>query len=75
MPEENITLSPGDVVQLDPEHHTHHDGFWAGQLLVVTEVKSWGVVGFAKVQGGEAHYRAQSGTFERVGRCTWITSP
>lgn len=65
-------ISPGDVVQLDPEHHTHHDGFWAGQLLIVTDVKSWGIQGYARVPEGEAHYRAEHGTYLRVGAANWL---
>lgn len=67
-----MKIEVGDVVQLDPEKHEHQEGFWAAQLLIVTEVKAWGVVGFAKVQGGDAYYRASFGTFERVGRATWV---
>ena len=68
----DVELERGDIIQLDPEHHTHHDGFWAGQLMMVDEVKGWGVTCFCKVEGGEAHYRAKSGTFERIGRAAWI---
>lgn len=62
----------GDVVQLDPEEHTHHDGFWAGQLLLVTEVKSWGVQGYAQVHKGRVYYRAENGTFKRIGHAAWM---
>ncbi len=70
---DDTTLAPGDVIQLDPEHHTHHDGFWAGQLLFVDEVKAWGVTCHAQVQGGMAHYRAAHGTYARVGTAPWLT--
>lgn len=65
-------LQKDDIVQLDPEHHTHHDGFWAGALLVVTEVKSWGVQGYVRVPDGAAHYRAKNGTFEHVGHLAFV---
>lgn len=40
----------------------------AGCLLVVTDVKSWGVQGFVQIpQGGRAYYRLPTGTFERTG--------
>lgn len=67
-------LQPGDIVQLDPAHHTHHNGFWAANFMVVTEVKSWGVQGYCKPEGpGLAYYRAKDGTFVKVGKATWVT--
>lgn len=60
------------AVQLDPEHHTHHNGFWAGNFMLVTQVSRWGVQGFCKTAGGEAHYRATWGTFSYVGQATWV---
>ena len=65
-------VSEGDVVQLDPEQHTHHDGFWAGAFMLVEEVKPWGVCGFVKTTDGRAYYRAKTGTFAVVGAATWV---
>lgn len=69
-------LSVGDIVQLDPEK-TGNLAF-AGCLLVVTEVKSWGVQGYVHglgtrgERGGLAYYRAETGTFERTnGAVLW----
>ena len=59
----------GDVVQLDPEHF---EQFWAGQLIVVTEVRTWGVQGYVTVPDGTAFIRARIGTFERIGRAAWV---
>ena len=68
------TLARGDIIQLDPELHTHHDGFWAGQLCIVDEVKAWGVICYTKTQRRSAYYRAPKGTFAFVGRAKWETS-
>jgi hypothetical protein len=66
-------IVPGDVVQLDPEKHTHHNGFWAANFLVVTRVKPWGVQGYVHGgSAGDAYYRAENGTFEYVGKATWV---
>lgn len=66
-------LQPGDIVQLDP--HTTHNPLFAGRLLVVTEVKPWGVQGYVHNAGtdGAAYYRAETGTFEPTGgRAPWV---
>lgn len=60
------------VVQLDPTKHTHHEGFWAGNFMLVTQVRDWGVRGFCKVPGGDAFYRAEWGTFSFIGDATWV---
>jgi hypothetical protein len=66
----------GDIVQLDPEQ-TANDQF-AGCLMVVTEVKVWGVQGYVRVPGktigGNAYYRASFGTFAHTGgKAKWIS--
>lgn len=71
---EKAKIEPGDIVQLDPEHHTHMDGFWAANLMVVTESKSWGVQGYCKSEKGLAYYRAKEGTFVKVGKAEWTAS-
>tara|TARA_R110002096_G_scaffold340741_1_gene533856 strand:+ start:834 stop:1061 length:228 start_codon:yes stop_codon:yes gene_type:complete len=58
----------GDVVQLCPERNK---GFWAGNFLHVTEVRSWGIQGFAKCEKGDAWYRAEWESFEVVGKAPW----
>jgi hypothetical protein len=69
-------ITEGDVVQLNPE--TTGNPMFAGCMLVVTEVKSWGVQGYVQGLGengrqvGQAYYRAVHGTFEYVGRAVWI---
>jgi len=62
----------GCIVQLNPQKHIHHNGFWAGNFMLVTEVKSWGVQGYAKCPDGDAYYRAKNGTFEVVGHAVWV---
>lgn len=67
----NPKVSPGDIVQLDP-YQTGNPMF-AGCLMIVTEVKSWGVLGYVQSlgknmqPGGQAHYRAEYGTFDTTG--------
>lgn len=57
-----------DVVQINPEV----DGF-GGCLILVTEVRTWGVQGFVQVPcGGQAHYRAKFDQIEHTGgRAVW----
>lgn len=82
MRENAIELRPGDVVQLDPEHHVApRDGFFAGCFMTVTETKSWGAMGFVAMPGargempGEAYYRARWAEMEFVGRAVWAPAP
>lgn len=69
-------IAVGDIVQLNPENTSNRA--FAGCLLVVTEVKSWGVQGFVQAlgtrenAGGQAYYRAATGTFEKTnGKVVW----
>jgi hypothetical protein len=68
-----LPLRPGDVVQLDPSRH--EPARFGACLMVVTEVKPWGVQGYVKAPGSAdlAYYRAETGTFARVGRVEWAT--
>ena len=70
-------IQVGDIVQLDPV--TTINPAFAGCLMVVTEVKEWGVQGYVQALGeggkpgrGQAYYRAVTGTFERCGKAVWI---
>lgn len=64
-----------DVVQLDP--HCTANPMFGGCMLIVTDVAPWGVQGYVQGlgEGGEiggmAGYRAQTGTFEYVGKSVW----
>lgn len=66
-------LSKGDVVQLTD---TRNLGF-AGCMLIVTEVKAWGVQGYVQLPGTrtafgpQAYYRAETHEFKRIGRAVF----
>lgn len=69
-------ISIGDVVQLDPEK-TSNIAF-SECLMIVTEVKSFGVTGYVPDIGrgidersGSAPYRALNGTYKLVGKASW----
>ena len=72
------TIHVGDIVQLDPVTTTNPA--FAGCFMVVTEVKDWGVMGYAhalgtrEARGGQAYYRAVNDTFERCGKAVWVMS-
>lgn len=72
-------LSVGDVVQLNPE--TVRNKAFAASLMIVTELKTWGVQGYVQVlgenrdgPGGQAYYRAKWAEIEYVGRAVWAVS-
>lgn len=72
-----IEFKVGMIVQLDP-FETKNKMF-AGCLMVVTEVKLWGVQGYVQglgekgELGGRAYYRAELGTFEFTGgQAVWV---
>ena len=55
-------IEVGDIVQATPESD------WSCALVVVTEVKSWGVQGFTQVpRGGRAYIRLAFEKFEKTG--------
>ena len=66
-----------DVVQIDPESKLQREGFFAGCFLLVTELKSFGVMGFVAMPGkrgempGCAYYRVASADFVRIGTAAW----
>lgn len=64
-------LKPGAVVQIDPSH----DDIFGGCLMVVSEVKSFGFMGYVRVPGedhGNAWYRVAFDAVEPVGMATWV---
>jgi hypothetical protein len=73
----NPGIRVGDVVQIDPVTMVE-GGFFAGCLMIVTEVKSWGVQGYIAVPAargappGEAYYRATWEQVVRIGRAAWV---
>lgn len=70
-----IELQLGDIVQLSPEHEK-----FPGFLLVVTEPKEWGAMGYLMSQfqfdatrfKGVAYLRAKFEEFEFVGKIHWL---
>jgi hypothetical protein len=65
------------VVQLNPE--TVGNPAFAGAMMVVTDLKSWGVQGYVQslgtrdAPGGQAYYRAKWEEVEYVGEAVWVT--
>lgn len=56
-----------DIVQVVPEHK------WCGCLVIVTEVKNWGIQGFVQVpMQGQAFIRLNHEDFEKVGEATFV---
>lgn len=75
-----MTVEVHDIVQLDPE--TTLNKAFAGCFMVVTEVKNWGVQGYVQAlgtrsdqaDGGQAYYRAETGSFKGTGgKAVWVT--
>jgi hypothetical protein len=67
------SLTPGDIMQLDPQRARGVEWFGAC-LLVVTEPKPWGAQGYVKNAGysGLAFFRAQWEDMEPTGgRVVW----
>jgi hypothetical protein len=65
-----MILTQGSIVQVDPSKD-----MFAGCMVVVTEVKSWGVQGYVQNAGeaGQAYIRLSTGDFENTGgMAVWI---
>lgn len=61
-------IAVNDIVQIDPDH----DERFGACLLVVTDVKSWGVQGYVKIpNAGDAYYRVAFDKCARVGSVEW----
>ena len=61
----------GDVVQINPTY----DPMFGGAFLVITELKTWGVMGYVHPLvegGGQAYYRVVFEHIEYVGRAVWV---
>lgn len=69
----NDELQKGDIVQI-----TDTNNKWYPCLLVVDEVKAWGIQAYVSIpieKGvGDAYYRIENGKFNKVGRAI-IVSP
>lgn len=70
-----MQVQVNDVIQLDPLYCE-----WGPLLVIVTEVRTWGVQGFAMIpeERGKApsamFIRVQNGRFVRIGAAEWIIS-
>lgn len=73
---ENTVLKVGDLVQLSPEQCANP--MLAGCVMVVTEPKAFGAMGYVQCAGqdgkpgGQAYYRAGWVEMEVVGIAYWV---
>jgi hypothetical protein len=64
-----MKLKKGTIVQIDPDS----DEVFGGCLLIVTELKKFGVQGYVDVPGkGQAYYRAKEGNYKICGSAEWM---
>jgi hypothetical protein len=67
-------IQVGSVVQIDPDH----DPAFGACLLIVTEVKAWGVQGYVRIPSksatgsGDAYYRVAFDKVAYVGEAAWV---
>lgn len=75
MEENYMKLEKGMVVQLSPDNC--RNPMFKGCMLVISELKSFGVQGYVQSlgekmeMGGQAYYRANWDEFEYVGKTVW----
>jgi hypothetical protein len=66
------TIEENDIVQITDE--AHH---WFPSLIVVSELKSWGIRGFAFIPSqdgtGRAYTQLEKGKFEKVGSAVIVS--
>lgn len=71
----NNEINQYDIVRLDPQNT--RNPMFSACLMIVTEVKSWGVQGYVQSlgsdgnPGGQAYYRANWDEFVKVGHAEW----
>ena len=69
-------LRPGSIVQVDPNCSHGREGQWFNACLVtVSEVRSWGVIGYVQAPGqpGLAWIRLAWGEFAQTGgEAPWL---
>lgn len=62
----------GDIVQVIPGSWPEHEA-WNAVLVIVTEIKSWGVQGYTTAPGqGDAFIRLKTEQFEKVGAASFM---
>lgn len=62
----------GEIVQVNPEYET-----FGGCMVVVTEVKTWGIQGYVQSAGvpGQQYIRLKTDDFESTGgKAVWVVS-
>lgn len=65
-------LNPGDIVQMHPDCT---NPLFAHNLMIVDEVKPWGIKGHFHVNGSPGEtipYREENGKFTSVGKTVWM---
>ena len=67
------TLKVGDVVQISPDSANE---IFRGCLLIVTEPKDFGCMGYVQIPGqGQAYLRPRWDEMELVGKAKWVVGP
>lgn len=65
-----MEVEEGDIVQITDETHE-----WFPSLIVVSEVKSFGVQGYVHIpMKGDAYIRLDKSKYERVGRAAIVAA-
>jgi hypothetical protein len=67
---QDTSIKRDDIVQVNPEKE-----MFGGCMVVVTEVKSWGIQGYVQSAGvdGQQYIRLKFGEFESTGgKAIWI---
>jgi hypothetical protein len=67
---QDSSIKRDDIVQVNPEKE-----MFGGCMVVVTEVKSWGIQGYVQSAGvdGQQYIRLKFGEFESTGgKAIWI---
>ena len=63
-------MTPGDIIQVNPKVEV-----FGGCMVVVTEVKSWGIQGYVQSAGvlGQQYIRLKTQDFEVTGgKAVWV---
>jgi len=65
-------LSYGDIVQINPDC----DDVFGCCIVIVSEIKSWGIQGYVKIPGqGNAYVRKKWDEIAFVGKAEWMIRP
>jgi hypothetical protein len=61
----------GSVVQIVPQPKSVNPKA-GGLFVVVTEVRDWGVIGYAPTPEGDAYFRVKTADYEYVGEAVFV---